>query len=123
MRAVHQDSLVCDFAQYYHVYDIDSLNVRTAATLACGLPKESRTIRDMKDTKLDQDTLLMASILDTVRNIEYAYFQSRSRKKLNRPKSVLSRLLGIDKEEHTEVQGFESPEEFEKARARLLQEE
>ena len=122
MRAVHEDALICDFAQYYHIYDIDSLDLRLAATLACGLPKESRTIRDLRNEKLDQNTIMMASILDTVRSIEYGVFQSHSKKKLKRPRSVLNRLLGIEKEERTEVKGFSSSEEYERERARLLQE-
>lgn len=76
----------------------------------------------MREEKLDQDTVLMASILDTVRSIEYGVFQPRSKKKLNRPKSVLNRLLGIDKEEQNDVKGFRSAEDFERTRARLLRE-
>ena len=122
MRAIHEDALICDFAQYYHIQDIDSIDIKLAATLACGLPKESRTIRALSHEKIDQNTILAASILDSVRNIEFGFFQSHSRKRLTRPASVLSRLLGTDKEEKNKLKGFDSFEDFEKARAQFLQE-
>ena len=122
MRALHEDALICDFAQYYHVYDLDSLNVRTAAILACGLPKESRTLKTLRKEKVDQNTMLMASILDTCRNIEYGVFQSHSKKKIKKPKSVVQKLLGIDQDKKEEVKGFSSGDAFEVARQRLIQE-
>ena len=123
MRVVHPDALICDFAQYYHIYDLDALDVRTAAVLMSGLPKESRLVKELTGGKPDQETLLMASILDTTRNIEYAVFQSHSKKKLKRPQSVLKKLLGIeeDSEHREDVKGFATSEEFEAARRRVVE--
>lgn len=124
MRVVHPDALICDFAQFYHVYDINSLDVRTAAILMSGLPKESRLVRELTGNKPDQETLLMASILDTARNIEYAVFQSHSKKKLKRPQSVVKKLLGIEDGEkrQNDVQGFGTAEEFNAVWNRIAQE-
>ena len=123
MRVVHPDALNCDFAQYYHIYDMDALDVRTAAVLMSGLPKDSRLVKELTGNKPGQETLLMASILDTARNIEYAVFQSHSKKKLKRPQSVLKKLLGIEENsKHQEdVKGFATPEEFEAARRRVAE--
>ena len=125
MRVVHEDALICDFAQFYHIYDIDSLDVRTAAILMSGLPKESRLVKELTGNKPDQETLLMASILDTARSIEYAVFQAHSKKKLKRPQSVVKKLLGIDTEDeqkhHYDVRGFETAEEFYETWNRLVQ--
>lgn len=125
MRAVHEDALICDFAQYYHIYDLDSVDVRTAATLACGLPADSRTLKEKTGKNIGLDIILQASILDTARSIEYAVFQSHTKKKLQRPQPVLKKLLGTEKEDSKkdEVRGFRTAEEFEAARNSFMREE
>lgn len=121
MRVVHEDALICDFAQFYHVYDIDELDVRTAAILTAGLPKESRLVKKLTGNKPDQETILMASILDTVRNIEYAVFQAHSKKKLQKPQSVMKKLLGIDdNKKQNNLREFRSADEFEIARKNII---
>ena len=124
MRAVHEDALICDFAQYYHVYEIDSLDVRTAAVLACGLPADSRAFRESsrsKETGINPDSLFKAAVIDAIRNVEWAICQTHSKKRLKRPESVTKKLLGQKDEQHQNVQGFETPEEYEAARQRIIE--
>lgn len=123
MRAAHGDALICDFAQYYHVHGLDSLPLHTAATLAWGLPMESRTVREMTGNRPGTDKVFMAAVLDSVRSMEFAVYQSHSKKKLKRPQSVLKRLLGIEEAGgRDEVKGFDTAEEFNAAWERLAQE-
>ena len=49
-----KDKLICDFAQYYHVLDWRSLPVRLAATLAAGLPPDSRCMMHLAGQKLPE---------------------------------------------------------------------
>ena len=115
MRATGQDDLICDFAQYYHICDMDSLTVRTAAILACGLPKESRTIKRYSGEKQDPDELYKLSLFDLLRKIEFALWQTHSTKKLKRPESLVKKLLDQGNKKNQQVKGFASPEEFEAA--------
>ena len=121
MRAIHEDALICDFAQYYHVLNIDTLDVRTAAVLALGLPEKCRVIREMRETGYDPDLLYRYSILDAVRNVEWAVLQAHSKKKLKRPKSLVKKLLEKNTEQVQEIRGFDTPEEFEAAKLRILE--
>ena len=122
MRVVHRDALICDFAQYYHVYDIDAVDVQTAAILACGLPSDSRTIREMSGSKHDPERIYKYALIDAVRSVEWAIIQAHSgKKKVKRPESMLQKYLGLDKDQKQEVQGFDSPEEYEAARARIIE--
>ena len=47
MIATDEDSLICDLAQYYHVFDYRSMTVESVATLAAGLPEDSRIMRKL----------------------------------------------------------------------------
>ena len=122
MRALDEGALLCDFAQYYHIYDIDALEVGYAAILACGLPEGSRIIRKLSKTKIDPDRLFRATIIDSIRNVEWAIIQTHSKKKIKRPESLVKRLLDASEKPESAVKGYDTAEEFEAARARLLQE-
>ena len=56
--------MICDFAQIYHVLDWRGLPLTLAATLAAGLPEESRCHRRSRGTEVDTNTLLLAQIAD-----------------------------------------------------------
>lgn len=118
MRAVCGDALTCDFAQYYHIYDIDSIPLQTQAVLACGLPPDSRTIRQITGQKYSAEMTIQMAILDTLRSIEHSYVSVHSKRKVPKPKSIFETL---NKEESAEVRTFRSGEEFERARARIIE--
>lgn len=118
MRVFCKDALICDFAQYYHIYDLYSMDVQTAAILACGLPPESRTMRQISDQKYDVDTLLRMRILDTLRYIEYAYLSTHSKRKPQKPESIF-RLMTNQKDDK-DIKAFQSTQEFEAERERIL---
>lgn len=117
MIATDEASFICDMAQFYHVLDYRSVPVRTLAVLACGLPEESRMIRILVDQKFDIKTMLLANILDFLMIL--TWFQTKDgHKGRNRPKSIVKILTG--KKEESQEQTFNSPEEFELARQRIL---
>ena len=114
------DALVCDFAEYYHIYDLASIKARTAAVLACGLPPDSRTIRQLSGQKLTLDTYLQAGILDSMQMLIYLYLKKNYKGKYKKPESIINKLSGLGKEDENEIRSFRTAEEFERARAQLL---
>ena len=118
MIAIDRNALVCDLAEYYHVYDMNGLPLETVAILACGLPSGSRIVRKISGSNYDLQTLMTASILDYLAIL--VWFQTKDgHKNRNRPKSYVQILTG--KKEEPKERSYASPEEFEAARKRILQ--
>lgn len=110
------DELTCDMAQYYHIVDYRGLPVETLAALACGLPEDSRVIRKLTGAKTTPTLTLLAAIADRLGLL--VWLQTKDGQKgRNRPKSILSELM---KETEEKPQSFETPEDFEAERARIL---
>jgi len=107
--------MLCDFAEYYHIYDYKALPVETQAALLFGLSTNSRTKRAIVGMKYDQETLLLAAILDDLRLILW----QRSKKGTKKPESILKAMTEPEKKEKKEIMTFATPEEFEKARREL----
>lgn len=117
MRAIYKDALICDFAQYYHLYDLDQIGLKTASILACGLPPDSRTIKKIAGQKYSTEMLLQMGVLDALRSLEHAYISVHSKKKIPKPQSIFKLLSQKDDKE---IRTFRSGEDFERERIRLL---
>lgn len=117
MRAVDEAALICDFAEFYHIYDWEQFPLQRQAILACGLPEGSRIIRKLTKQKAPLDTVLLMAVVDSIRSLEYTYVSAHSKKKPKKPESLLS-AFGKDKTK--DVQAYDSAEDFEQARARLI---
>lgn len=117
MRARHYDELVCDFAEFYHIYDIDALSARRAATLAVGLPERSRVVMAISGTKMPTDTALLTLIFDCVNWLKWAQTKDAAKGR-KRPESLYKLLTQSSTKE--KIESFASPEEFEKRRAAIL---
>ena len=107
-------------AEYYGVFDWRALPIKTAATLCAGLRPESRTKQRLSGLFVRQDTIFLASIFDQVNVLRWMQTID-AQKGRNRPEPILPVILGIDKNTQAgEVLLFDSGEEFERARERLL---
>lgn len=115
MVKTDEDALICDLAETYHVYDWKSHPIRFVATLACGLSDSSRIKRAMNGQKQSTDTLLLALIADGVRWLMWSKTKD-GEKNRNRPASLFETMT----EDKQKTSGFNSPEEFEAARARII---
>ena len=103
---------MCDFAQYYRVLDWRSLPLPLAATLAAGLPRESRCRSRSEGREWPTETLLLAVLCDYV---GLALWRLAGGPESDRepPEGMLSALLGREpKKQETAVQSFESGEAF-----------
>lgn len=118
MIAADEDALACDFMETYGIMDFRALPVQKAAILAAGLRADSRIKMFLNGDKTDEKTLLLGCIVDALNTL--VWFQSEDgAKNINRPASVVKEILGI-KEPEGEIVGFDSAEEFERVRKRIL---
>lgn len=117
MIQLDEDALICDFAETYQVYDYRGLPASYAAALAAGLRANSRIRMKMAGISVEPETIMTASILDTVNTI--AWMKTKDgEKNRNRPKSIV--LILTQEQKENNVEGFTSVESFEEARRRLL---
>ncbi len=84
---------------------------RLAATLYAGLPEESRTRRRLANTHAGPETALLAVIADRLGALLWMLAGAKGRQ----PESIFE-ALGPERERG----GFDTPEEFEAARERIL---
>lgn len=108
-----EDLLICDFAQYYHVLDYKELRPSLAATLAVGLPEESRVKKKITGVRATLDELLLALILDNLN----LFMWSRSKHKGARPKKIYQ-LLSKPEKPKDELMSFDTPQAYEEWMAR-----
>lgn len=121
MIAVDEDALICDLAETYHVYGLESLPVELIATLAAGLRSDSRVKLKAAGLKADQKTILLAMAVDRLSFLAWAKTKD-AEKNINRPASIASRFFE-QPEEEKKLMGFDSPEDFMKARAEIMRTE
>ena len=62
----HHDALVCDMAEYYHIYNYRDYPARYIATLVAGLRPESRVCLERNDQKPVDIYTLLGIIADTI---------------------------------------------------------
>ncbi len=118
MLEADEDALVCDLAETYGIYDYESLPVQTVAALSIGLRGDSRIMMKMTGQELSRTDLILTIIADYLALILWAKTKDG---KHNRNKPTPLRDMFRTKKE-SDVAGFDSPEEFERARAALLEE-
>lgn len=116
MLKTDEDSFICDLAEYYHIYDYRSFRPTYIGTLAQGLPDKSRIKLKLANSRLDLDSMLIASCVDAL-NILVWMKTKDAQNGWNKPKSVLRALNG--KEDNDSVEGFESGDDFDKAFAEI----
>lgn len=113
-----EDALICDLAETYQIYDYKSLPLNLAATLSVGLRDSSRIKTKIRDEKIPYDTLLNAMIVDRLSLLVWSKTKD-AQTGTNRPPMITNQLLGL-KGEDGETLGFDSVDQFEKARLEIL---
>ena len=108
--------MVCDFAQYYGLYHLREHQPSLIATLAAGLPDNSRSKMRVSGMMLTFEQLLLAKMLDDLEWILWSRTED-ARKGRNRPKSILSKIYH---EKTEEIQAYDSLEAFEAEYKRLV---
>lgn len=115
MVAKDEDALVCDFAEYYHIYNWRELPISYAATLAFGLSDNSRSKMALSGTKAPLNTVLLAAAVDRLSYLVWAKTKDAQSGK-NAPKMITPLILS-DEDDKTEA--YDTAEDFFAAWERL----
>jgi hypothetical protein len=99
--------LICDLAQTYGVFNYKELSPSLVATLAMGLPEDSRVKKKLSGQKLTLEQSLLALLLDDFN----LFLWSRQKHRGSRPKSIFKELTE-EKKPKDELMAFESIEDF-----------
>ena len=117
MITIDEEALVCDLAETYHIYDYKSLPLSRVATFSVGLRENSRIKMKMNNMRYPLNTVLMAAAVDRLTYM--LWMQSKDGANgINRPKSILAKLLNEDST--SDIEAFDTPENFEKRRREIL---
>lgn len=114
MIQTDEDAFICDMAQTYHIYDWRTFPIKLIATLATGLPQDSRINLIRSNSKIVLNTALLAKIVDNTSWLVWAQTED-GQKGRNRPKSVLLSLIEEKKPEDT-YRTFATTKEFDEWR-------
>lgn len=106
----YPDELTCDMAETYGVFDVKRVPVQLLATLAVGLRDDSRVKRAASKTPYSDNTILLASIADSLRWLVWSKTEDGI-KGQNCPKPIIGFYLNRAEPE-SEYELFESPEDF-----------
>lgn len=112
------DELVCDFAEYYHIYDYRRLPARYAATLACGLRPDSRCYMAAYEVNINTQETLLAEICDILQKIAYQQVIISGGKQ-SKPESLLEKFLRKKPENKDEYVSL-TFSEFDQMREQIL---
>lgn len=116
MISLDEDSLICDFAETYHVLNMRGLSPKLVAILAIGLSDSSRIKRKVANKRLTFEEALITAILDRTNLLLWTKTKDAQRG-ANRPKSLLEEFEN-PKEKDFKV--FNTIEDFERKRAELI---
>lgn len=118
MIALDEDALICDFAEFYHIYNIYEYPPIYIAILTIGLRDNSRIKLKLLGLRVDLEMLLLAHIVDNTAINIWAKTKD-AKNNINRPQSFVE-LLSKKKESKEKAREFNSGEDFEKERRRLI---
>ncbi|GAA5348269.1 DUF5361 domain-containing protein [Streptococcus uberis] len=117
MIKVDEDSLICDLAETYHIYDYRQLPASLVAVFSVGLRENSRIKMKLSGQNIDLNNFLLAGVYDRLSLLVWMKTEDGQKNK-NRPNLITSLLSG--EVEKSDGVAFDSSEDFEKARIRLL---
>ncbi len=122
MMRKNRDALECDLAETYNIYDMRALPARRVALFAVGLRDNSRIKMLLADTKFTFSEILLINIYDAL-NLELWTKTKDATKGKNKPESLYKKLMGINDQAKKESKNmtFDSAEEYEKIRKKLLE--
>lgn len=111
----NEDLIICDLAETYNVIDYKKLPLSKVAILVYGLRDNSRLKMKIFKSKMETKDYLLAGIFDRLTLLVYANTKD-AQKGRNKPKL----LLDMISKEKDNINSFNSSEDFEKAKAKIL---
>ena len=122
MMKVDRYALECDLAETYHIFDIYELPLRKVALFSYGLRDNSRIKLKMNEMNYSFETILLAGITDKLSYLLWSRSDDAT-KGINKPDSILSKLLGVESDTQKDYMTFNTGEDFEKMRIEILNKE
>lgn len=119
MIRLDEDSLICDLAETYQIYDYKQLPLLKVAVFSFGLKDSSRIKMKMSGQEIPAETLMLASISDGVNTLLWTKTKDATKGR-NKPVSLVNRLLKVSEPKADETTAYHSGEDFEKARQALI---
>lgn len=114
-----ENALICDFAEYYHIYDYKRLPARYAGILAHGLRAGSRCVMSVTGQTINPDSLLLATISDELQIVMYQQRAIAGSKHNPKPRLVTDQIKQ-DAQKNQKCESFDSPEEFKRQREQII---
>jgi hypothetical protein len=119
MIKLDEDSLVCDLAETYQIYDYKQLPPLKVAVFSCGLRENSRIKLRINNQPLSLDSFLLAGIMDKLSLLLWTKTKDGQSGR-NQPALITDILLQKETKKDDKAV-FDSGEEFEKVRQKMLQ--
>ena len=115
--ALDEPALICDLAEVYGIFNYREHSALLISTLAAGLDDNSRSKIALSGIGIPLDRYILAYCADKLSAIAWLLSDDGA-KGINRPKSLIGILRGESSEDsaaESEVQAFDSVEDFETA--------
>lgn len=117
MIKVDEESLICDLAETYQIYQYKEWPPLEVAIFAKGLRGDSRIKMKMSKEKVPTEIVLLSSLVDSMNLLLWSKTKD-GWKGVNRPTSLVDAIRGHSEE--NKVMRFESGKDFETARNNIL---
>jgi hypothetical protein len=113
---VCEDSLICDLAETYHLFNYREQSPELVAVLCFGLRDDSRVKLALANSKLTLEQILTARMVDELAWLHWSKTKDGSKNR-NQPPSIL-KALTEEKREEAEV--FLTADEFNEAWEKII---
>jgi hypothetical protein len=107
----YEDDMICDLAEFYHIYDYEKLPIKMLATLVSGLREDSRVKCRLAGLPISLNLFFMSAIYDKLAWLCWTKTEGASKGR-GMPESITAKLLNTKQEKQYET--FASGEDFRK---------
>lgn len=114
----YEEVITCDLAEYYGVIDYRTISPRILMMLIVGLREDSRLVFKVTGRRYSISQLLQAYTVDRLSVLCWQKTKDGAKGK-NKPKLLSDIMLKV--KEETDIQAFDSADEFERHRRQILE--
>ena len=119
MISLDEDSLICDLAETYHIFNYRELPSKTVGALACGLRESSRIKMKLSGIERTLEDLILAIIADRLGILICQHNPKATPNDV--PPSIYEKLLNIESgESNNNTMTFTDGADFERYRSSLI---
>lgn len=118
----YEDLIICDLAEYYHIYNYEEYNPLYIATLVRGLGGYSRIKRELTGCKYTEQEIIRAKICDSLNWLVWCKTKDAEHNR-NKPESLVYKMLGLEDKPKQDFEHdvFDNKDEFIETRKKILE--